>query len=283
MSPTTVLVLMACSQETTAPASVEPQGRSAADPQQARSSSAPGHAAIPHLDQLSWVGTLRERYPSLMEQDSERVTDPTWLAIVLHPSLREEFLASGEPMPDFIERRYSPEERDQDVLWATGLRSAHRAYQAHGGIRPAGVNSEAYAGYLVGSPLDWRADGFVRKIYLTFEAFDEELGPGQLLAFAQRLASRGCTASFKVDLRPAVARFGYNQLIVYVSDSNHADCVEDAAEAHYGRALLLTTRGVDPPVEPGESPVPWNGFLRLGEVDDLPPKARAYLTSKQPR
>jgi len=235
------------------------------------------------VDELTWLRQLQERRPDLVSQHAGGVAAPGWLALVLHPQWRGQLLDEGSSWESILGAEYSADLRARDRLWVSALRAAHKAIEPSPRLRAGGVDERVYVGYRIGSPGPWRdGDGFVRKVYLSFETPERDLGAGQLAGFAQHLAGLGFDGAFKVDLRPGLARFTYNQLILYLDDASSVECAEAAALAFFGDGLSTVGRGVDPPPAQGAPALNWHQFLLTGGYPSLPLEVRTWLEVSAP-
>lgn len=238
----------------------------------------PVAVAADRVDEVGWWTTLSEKRPELLVERGGDVDDPGWRALVLHPRYRAQLLAPGATWETVLGAEYTPERRERDRLWAVAVRAAHRAVQPAHGVQAGGVDDRVYVGYRVGDPGSFRGDdGYVRKLYLSFDDPERDLSAARLAGFAQHLAALGVDTAFKVDLRPGLARFTYNQLILYLGHPSQAACIEAAALTWFGDGLSTVGRGVDPPLKAGERPQEWHHFLLSGGYEGLPAEAKTWL------
>ncbi len=239
--------------------------------------------AADRVDELGWLTALNEQRPDLVTQHDGGVDDPAWRALVLHPRYRQQMLNPGATWDTVLAAEYTLGRRERDRLWAIALRAAHQAVVPHAGVRAGGVDAQVYVGYRIGEPGPWRGtDGTVRKLYLSFVDPERDLSAARLAGFAQHLATRGFDGAFKVDLRPGLARFTYNQLILYLADPSHTDCAESAATAYFAEALSTLGRGVDPAPLQGERPLDWHHFLLTGRYAELPDEVKEWAENAVP-
>jgi hypothetical protein len=231
-------------------------------------------AAPPILDEVDWLDDLTAARPNLVAKSDAGIYDPAYAALVIRPAYREEIRTSTATYASIVAREYTADARKEDDIWATSLRDAQRRFRPHRRSRVASYALEAYTGYAVGDGLQ-DENGVTYKVFLEVKDHVTTLSAASWLGFVDALDTAGFVGDTKIDLRPGVTRFRYNDVIVHAPSIAAARCAEAVGVAYFGAAILHVARGIDPP--PSNGPIDWHHFLLTGAFGKLPRNIQDFV------
>lgn len=234
--------------------------------------------AVPRVDQAAYARELRAKRPDLWLRRADLCKDN----LILKPVYRERVLSGKDDHESILAREYTAEKKELDRRWA----ERHRAWVAK--IRrekpalpyePKSFPEDLHVGYKVGAAKA-RPDGFVfYKVYLEFKDFEKDLSPEGYAGFMKALAEAGYQGGSKIQLRPGVARFKFNNVVLHANSMADARLAEKVGLAHFAGALASTGRGLDIDLDE-EGGLDWSQYLCIGDLTRLPRAALDFAAHK---
>lgn len=229
------------------------------------------------IDSVQWYEDLARSRPELLAEPRHGIDDAGYAALVIRPAWRDEIRTTKATYASIVAREYIDVDRKADAVWAERLRQGQRVSTAHGRVRAGPYPLDAYASYTVGEGPARDGEGWSYKVFFEVGDFQRTLTPDRYLAFVDALDAAGFHGDSKIDLRPGVTRFRYNDVIVHAPSIADARCAEAVGTAVFGGTILHVARGVDPPAARGDRPLDWHHALMAGLFDRLPQGFRDFV------